>query len=79
MKNITLALDEETHRAGREYARHHHTSLNALIRKLLRQTIAQDSKTSGLEEFLRLAEAAKADSKGWKWNREEIHDRKGLR
>lgn len=79
MKNITLALDEETLRAGREYVRRHHTSLNALIRKLLRQTVAQDSKASGLEEFLRLAEAAKGDSKGWKWNREELHERKGLR
>jgi hypothetical protein len=35
MKNITLALDEKTIKAGREYARTHNLTLNSLIRKLL--------------------------------------------
>ena len=32
MKNITLAVDEETLAAGRAYAERHHTTLNALVR-----------------------------------------------
>ena len=43
MKNITLALDEETIEAGREYAKRHDTTLNSLVRKLLRQTASKGS------------------------------------
>jgi len=32
MKNITLALDDETLAAGRAYAQRHHTTLNARVR-----------------------------------------------
>jgi uncharacterized protein (DUF4415 family) len=35
MKNITLALDDETLEAGRAYAERHQTTLNALVRELL--------------------------------------------
>jgi hypothetical protein len=35
MPNITISLDTELLHSGREYAKQHRTSLNALIRKLL--------------------------------------------
>ena len=35
MPNITLSLDADLMRRGRDYAQTHGTSLNALIRKLL--------------------------------------------
>ena len=38
MKNITLALDEQTLEAGRSYAQRHQTTLNALVRELLVKT-----------------------------------------
>lgn len=44
MRNITLALDEKTIQAGREYARRHNMTLNSLIRKLLQQTVSKGSK-----------------------------------
>lgn len=37
MKNITLALDEQTLAAGRAYAQRHGTTLNSLVRDLLRR------------------------------------------
>ena len=74
MKNVTLAVEDELLDASREYAHKHHTSLNALIRDLLKRTVRSETENAGLKEFLRLAAQAKGDSKGWKWNREELYD-----
>ena len=73
MPNITLSLDEDTLRAGREYARKHNISLNALIRRLLRQTVSKES-TDWLEECFRLMDKAGGNSRGRKWTREELYD-----
>jgi 2-oxo-4-hydroxy-4-carboxy--5-ureidoimidazoline (OHCU) decarboxylase len=42
VKNITLAIDEETLAAGRAYAERHRTTLNALVRDLLTRTVRRD-------------------------------------
>jgi len=73
MKNITLALDEDIYRAGREYARQHHTSLNALVRRLLALAVQPANGAIGLEDFLRQASGAGGDSRGARWTREELH------
>ena len=73
MKNVTIAIDEETLEAGREYARAHHTTLNGMIRELLRRTVINDSRATWADEFLELAETAGGDSKGKKWKREDLH------
>ncbi len=73
MPNITLSLNEEILRAGREYARKHNTSLNALIRKFLRQTASKGS-TDWLEECFTLMDKAGGNSRGKKWTREELYD-----
>ena len=39
MPNITISIDEKLLKIGREYAEEHHTSVNALIRNLLEQTV----------------------------------------
>ncbi len=73
MKNITLSIDERTLEAGRAYARAHHTSLNALIRELLARTVERDPRSSA-RELVRLAERHAGDSKGWKWNRDDLYE-----
>ena len=73
MKNITLALDEDIYRAGREYARQHHTSLNALVRRLLALAVQPAGETAGIEAFLRQAGRAGGNSRGARWTREELH------
>jgi hypothetical protein len=73
MPNITLSMDEKLAEAGRRYAREHHTSLNALIRKLLESTISQPSEDR-LEELFRLADKAHFSSKGKSWKREDLYD-----
>jgi hypothetical protein len=44
MKNITLAIDGEMLVLGREYAKRHNISFNALVRKSLEKTIRKSSK-----------------------------------
>ncbi|MFO7871671.1 MAG: DUF6364 family protein [Kiritimatiellia bacterium] len=74
MKNVTIALDEDVVNAGREYARQHHTSLNNMIRELLERTVMRKSNESACEKFFELADKAGGDSRGWRWNREELYD-----
>ena len=71
MPNVTISLDEQLHKASREYARRHNTSLNALIRELLERRVSM-SKKAKLEELFELADRVGGHSRGWKWNREEI-------
>jgi hypothetical protein len=73
MPNITISLDEELIRSGRRYAKKHNTSLNALIRNLLEQTVNPQS-TAWLEECFRLMDRADASSLGKRWTREELYD-----
>lgn len=73
MKNVTIALDEQTLEAGREYASAHHTSLNNLIRDLLRRTVVRKSRAAWADEFLDLAAKAGGDSHGRSWKREDLY------
>ena len=73
MPNITISLDEELLKSGRRYAQAHQTSLNALIRKLLEQTVKLQTD-DWLEESFRLMDRAGGNSKGRKWNRKDLYD-----
>jgi hypothetical protein len=74
MKNITLALDEETLEAGREYAQRHQTTLNALVRDLLAKTVLSDRKAA-VREMFRLMDAHPGNSQGQRWTREDLYGR----
>jgi ribosome recycling factor len=71
--NITISMNEELLKEGREYAKHHNISLNALIRKLLERTVKHSSK-DWLDECFQKMDLASGDSKGVKWQREELYD-----
>lgn len=71
MKNITLSIDKEILRRGRDYARRHNISFNALVRRLVEQTVSEDS-TQWIDETFSLMDSAKASSGGEKWSREEL-------
>ncbi|HEY7442860.1 MAG TPA: hypothetical protein VH701_10610 [Vicinamibacterales bacterium] len=74
MKNITLALDEETLNAGRAYAQRHQTTLNALVRDLLMKTVVAD-RQAAVEEMFRLMDAHSGNSRGRRWTRDELYAR----
>ena len=73
MPNITISLDKDLLKSGRRYAEKHQTSINALIRKLLEQTVKSDSD-NWLEECGNLMDRTNANSKGQTWSREELYD-----
>ncbi len=74
MKNITLALDEDTLNAGRSYAQRHQTTLNALVRDLLVKTVIADRQASAREMF-RLMDAHPGNSRSQRWKREDLYVR----
>ena len=73
MKNVTIAIDEQTLEAGRKYAHAHHTSLNGLIRELLQRTVVRESQATWADDFLELADKAGGDSHGQRWKRAELY------
>ena len=74
MKNITLALDEQTLEAGRSYAQRHQTTLNALVRELLVKTVLAD-REAAVREMFRLMDAYPGNSEGRSWTREDLYAR----
>ena len=76
MTNVTLSFDDETLRKARVYAASHGTTLNQIVRDLLQAKVAASSGESPLEASFRLADAAAANSEGWRWNRAEIHGKR---
>jgi hypothetical protein len=73
MPNITISLDEKLLREGRQYAKKHNTSVNALIRKLLEQTVRSRSK-DWIDECFKMMDQAEANSQGKRWKREDLYD-----
>lgn len=73
MPNITISLDEELLKSGRRYAEKHQTSMNALIQKLLEEAVKFQSD-DWLEECFRLMDRAGGNSKGRKWDRQELYN-----
>jgi len=71
MANLTLSIDKELLRRGRSYAQARGTSLNALVRKLLSDTISSpDAAVDAMIERLR---QSAGDSKGIRISREDLH------
>jgi len=73
MPNITISIEEQLLKSGRKYAEKHRTSINALIRNLLEQTVKTDS-TQWIEECFSLMDRANVRSKGTRWMRGELYD-----
>lgn len=73
MPNITLAIDKKILVKSREYARKYRTSINAIVRKTLSETV--ETKESGwLKECFALMDKTHATSKGKKWKRADLYD-----
>jgi len=68
MKNITLSIDEDILKVGREYARRHDMSFNVLVRKLIQQTVEANSE-KWLEDTFLLMDKANLSSGNQTWTR----------
>ena len=74
MKNITLSIPEDLLKQGREYAQKHGTSLNALIRKLLKTTV-QSGQLMNAKQIMKEMEKLKSPKKTINWSREDLYER----
>lgn len=71
--NITLSIDEKTAQEARKVAADMGTSLNQLVRNYLETLTKKQQRNSDFEEFISLS--GQGHSSGWKFNREELHER----
>ncbi len=70
MANITLSIPDDLLKNGRRYAQNRGTSLNALVRELLAETVSQPADS--VESMLTRLRQSSGDSKGIKIKREEL-------
>ncbi len=71
--NVTLSIDEQTLAKARKKAEALGKSLNQLVRDYLQKLAGGDDPEKSIEEFKRLS--GHGNSQGWRFNREEIHER----
>lgn len=74
--NVTLSIDDEVIRRARSRAEALGTSVNQLIRDYLEQLTGKTDPNEDAAEFERLSRLAQGNSGGWRFNREEIHERR---
>lgn len=73
--NITLSVDEETVRRAREAAARLGSSLNQLVRDYLEELAGDVSPDDDVEELHELSGRSGGRSRGWRFDRDEIHER----
>ena len=71
--NLTLSVDEQLVEQARKRASALGKSLNQLIRDYLQTLAGGDNPERSIDEFRELS--GKGDSRGWRFNRDEIHER----
>jgi hypothetical protein len=73
--NLTLSVPEDVVRAARARAEAMGTSINQLIREYLEQLAGQRDPEALAREFEQLSWESGGDSREWKFNRDDLHER----
>jgi hypothetical protein len=73
--NVTVSIDDDVVHEARRRAEAMGTSVNQLVRDYLEQFTGKADLKAAAAEFERLSRASQGSSKGWKFNREELHER----
>jgi len=73
--NLTLSIDGRLLEEARKVAQSMGKSLNQLIREHLEELTARDDAKRDVEELRQLSDEGGGRSKGWKFDRDEIHER----
>ena len=76
LMNLTLSVDDEILQKARRSAEAMGKSVNQLVREYLEQLAGNPDREALVAEFRELSKKPLGDSKGWKFNREEIHERR---
>jgi len=72
MKNITLSMDDNLLKIGREYAKKNNISFNTMVRHLIEQTV-RPSMDRWLDDTYLLMDKLDVSSEGESWTREDLH------
>lgn len=73
--NLTLSIEESLLQRARQVANGMGTSVNQLIREYLENLTSQSSAEQEIQELRQLSLEGKGHSRGWKFDRQEIHAR----
>jgi hypothetical protein len=71
--NVTLSIEDQLVARARKKAEALGKSLNQMIRDYLQKVSGSDNPEKSIEEFQRLS--GQGTSHGWRFNRDEIHER----
>lgn len=72
--NLTLSIEDQLVQEARQVAESMGKSLNQMLREYLEQLTARNVEED-LAELDRLSDLGAGRSRGWKFNREELHER----
>ena len=73
--NVTLSIDDRLVARARKKAEAMGKSLNQVIRDYLERLTGADDPDREIEELAHLSRAGRGRSRGWKFNRDELHER----
>jgi antitoxin component of RelBE/YafQ-DinJ toxin-antitoxin module len=73
--NITLSIDENILKKARKVAQAMDKSINQLVREYLEQLAMEQGIENDIAELRQLSAESKGHSAGWRFNRDEIHER----
>jgi len=73
--NLTLSIDERVLKKARKAAQSIGLSLNEAVRRFLEELAGGHSAEDDIREIDELSARSQGRSRGWRFNREEIHDR----
>jgi hypothetical protein len=73
--NVTLSVEEEVLLLARKRAEALGTSVNQLVREYLAQLAGKTDPEANAAKFEKLSRESTGNSRGWKFNREELHER----
>jgi antitoxin component of RelBE/YafQ-DinJ toxin-antitoxin module len=76
---VTLSIDDEIVRQATRRAEAMGTTVSQLVREYLEQFAGKPASDADVAEFEQVSRAAKGNSRGWKFNRETLHERRGIR
>ena len=76
---LKLSIDDEVPRRARLRAEALGVSVDRLVRQYLEQLTETSDPIASSAEFARLSRISAGNSRGWKFNRDEIHERRWTR
>ncbi len=77
MANLTITVDSDVLKKARIRALEQNTSVNAILREFLESYAGvRKEQAQAVDRVIALAHSSRASRGEWRWNRDELHERK---